>query len=78
MIDPGYFVATALDLSKRDNTAAKARVGVRTVVLGNHAVQTRVLGPNRKHPVSRREPVVVRWPADASPLAGHRWFGDNI
>ena len=36
----------------RDNTAAKARVGVRTMVLGNHAVQTRVLGPNRKYPVS--------------------------
>ena len=29
-----------------------ARVSVRTVVLGNHAVQTRVLGPNHKYPVS--------------------------
>ena len=54
-----------------------ACASVRTMVIGNHAVQARVKVPNRKHPDSRREPVAVRWPADACPLAGHRWFSDK-
>ena len=45
MINPGYFVATALDLSKRDNTAAWLEYwGI--VVIGNHAVHIRVKVPN--------------------------------
>ena len=45
MIDPGYLVATALDLSKRDNTAAWLEYwGI--VVIGNHAVHIRVKVPN--------------------------------
>ena len=59
MTDPGYLVATALDLSKRDNTAAWLEYwGI--VVIGNHAVRIRVQVPYRQHPDSRRGLVAVQ------------------